>query len=57
MLLSNEELKKIYFGAYEFEETPEGFLKANQYTKAQMVRVLLRCGTRGATLPRRRLWS
>ena len=34
MLLSNEELKKIYFGAYEFEETPDGFLKANQYTKS-----------------------
>ena len=36
MILTNEELKKIYFGAYEFEETPDGFLKANQYTKAQM---------------------
>ena len=36
MILTNEELKKIYFGAYEFEETPDGFIKANQYTKAQM---------------------
>ena len=36
MKLSNEELKKIYFGAYEFEETKEGYLKANQYTKDQM---------------------
>ena len=36
MKLSNEELKKIYFGAYEFEETADGYLKANQYTKEQM---------------------
>ena len=36
MVLSNEELKKIYFGAYEFEETADGYLKANQYSKAQM---------------------
>ncbi len=36
MILSNEELKKIYFGAYEFEETPDGYLKANQYSGPQM---------------------
>ena len=36
MLLSNEELKKIYFGAYSFEETGDGWLQAFQYTKAQM---------------------
>ena len=36
MFLTNEELKKIYFGAYEFEETDDGYLKANQYSKAQM---------------------
>lgn len=36
MLLSNEELKKIYFGAYEFEETEEGYLQAFQYSKKQV---------------------
>ena len=36
MVLTNEELKKIYFGAYSFEETPDGYLKANQHTKEQM---------------------
>ena len=36
MKLTNDELKKIYFGAYEFEELPDGYLKANQYSKAQM---------------------
>ena len=36
MILTNEELKKLYFGAYEFEETEDGYLKANQYSKAQM---------------------
>ena len=35
MILTNEELKKIYFGAYEFEER-DGYLKANQYSKPQM---------------------
>ena len=33
MKLTNEELKKIYCGALYFED---GYLKANQYTKAQM---------------------
>ncbi len=36
MLLSNEELKSIYFGAYFFEETGDGWLQAFQYSKAQM---------------------
>ena len=36
MRLTNEELKKIYCGALYFEETEEGYLKANQYTKPQM---------------------
>ena len=35
MRLTNEELKKIYVGAYRFEETGDGFLQAFQYTKAQ----------------------
>ena len=35
MKLSNEELKKYYFGAYRFEETEDGYLQAFQYTKAQ----------------------
>lgn len=36
MVLKNEELKKIYFGAYSFEETLDGYLQAYQYTKEQM---------------------
>ena len=36
MTLSNEELKKIYFGAYEFEETADGYLQAFQYNKDQI---------------------
>lgn len=35
MKLTNEELKKIYFGAYRFEETKDGFLQAFQYNKQQ----------------------
>lgn len=35
MRLSNEELKKIYFGAYSFNETADGYLMAHQYTKEQ----------------------
>ena len=34
--LSNEELKKIYFGGYSFRETEDGWLQAFQYTEAQM---------------------
>ena len=36
MVLTNEELKKIYFGAYEFKETEGGYLQAFQYTKKQI---------------------
>lgn len=36
MILSNEELEKIYTGVYFFEETGDGYLKACQYSKAQM---------------------
>lgn len=36
MILSNEELKKIYTGVYKFEETEDGYLKACQYSKSQM---------------------
>lgn len=36
MILTNEELKKIYFGAYEFFEVEDGYLKACQYSATQM---------------------
>ena len=36
MVLTNEELKEIYFGAYEFEETEDGYLQAFQYSKEQI---------------------
>lgn len=36
MVLTNEELKTIYTGAYRFTETEDGYLKACQYSKAQM---------------------
>ena len=36
MILSNEELKNIYFGAYEFEETSDGYLQSFQYSKEQV---------------------
>ena len=36
MTLTNEELKKIYFGAYEFEEVEDGYLQAFQYSKKQI---------------------
>ena len=36
MVLTNEELKKIYFGAYEFEETKDGYLQSFQYSKKQI---------------------
>ncbi len=36
MVLTNEELKELYFGAYEFEETKDGYLQAFQYSKRQM---------------------
>lgn len=34
MKLSNEQLKKIYFGAYEFVET-DGYLRAYQFNEKQ----------------------
>lgn len=36
MHLNNEQLKEIYFGAYEFEETADGYLQAFQYSKDQI---------------------
>ena len=36
MILTNEELKKIYFGAYSFDETDDGYLQAFQYSKDQI---------------------
>ena len=36
MVLTNEELKDIYFGAYEFKETEEGYIQAFQYTRKQI---------------------
>ncbi len=36
MKLTNDELQKIYFGAYFFEETEDGYLRAYQYSKPQM---------------------
>ena len=36
MVLSNKELQDIYFGAYEFEETADGYLQAFQYSKPQV---------------------
>ena len=36
MKLSNEQLKKIYYGAYSFSETEDGYLQAFQYTQQQM---------------------
>ncbi len=35
MHLTTDELKKIYFGAYEFAETEDGFLQAFQYSLPQ----------------------
>lgn len=35
MKLSNKELQNIFFGAYNFSETADGYLMAHQYTKAQ----------------------
>ena len=33
---ANKELKKVYFGAYSFAETEDGWLQAFQYSEAQM---------------------
>lgn len=35
MLLTNQELQRIYFGAYRFTETEDGYLMAHQYTEKQ----------------------
>ena len=34
--MTNDELRKIWFGAYSFHETPDGWLQAFQYSDAQM---------------------
>ena len=34
--MSNEEIKKLYHGAYRFKETEDGYLLGLQYTKEQM---------------------
>ena len=34
--MTNRELQDIYFGAYFFEETEDGYLQAFQYSKKQM---------------------
>lgn len=36
MRLTNEELKKIYFGAYSFQEREDGYLQSFQYSQSQM---------------------
>lgn len=36
MKLTNEQLKEIYFGAYNFTETDDGYLQAFQYTQDQI---------------------
>ena len=36
MKLDNETLKSIYFGAYSFKETDDGYLQAFQYSDAQI---------------------
>lgn len=36
MILSLEELKSIYYGAYSFEETEDGYLRAYQYSAPQI---------------------
>ena len=35
MRLTNEQLKNIYFGAYRFEETQDGYLQSFQYSESQ----------------------
>lgn len=34
--MNNQELRRIYFGAYSFRETTDGYLQAFQYSDAQM---------------------
>ena len=59
MRLTNEELKNIYFGAYSYEDTKDGYLQAFQYTKAQMdyFKKTSEFCTIGAWPPQRRPWS
>lgn len=35
MRINNEDLKKIYYGAYRFTETSDGYLMAHQYSEEQ----------------------
>ena len=35
MIVTNEQLKTIYFGAYKFKETDDGYLQAFQYSEKQ----------------------
>lgn len=54
MLLANEQLKSIYFGALHFKETEDGYLQAFQYTDSQMDYSAIRpspSGMRGAMPP------
>ena len=34
--MTNQELQRIFFGAYSFQETADGWLQAFQYSEAQM---------------------
>ncbi len=34
--MTNKELQSIYFGAYTFDETEDGWLQAFQYSKEQV---------------------
>ena len=34
--MTNNELKELYFGAYSFKETEDGYLQAFQYSDEQM---------------------
>jgi len=36
MIITNEELKKYYYGAYSFKDVEDGYLQAFQYTDEQM---------------------
>lgn len=36
MIVTNEQLKTIYFGAYKFKETDDGYLQAFQYSEKQI---------------------
>ena len=36
MKLTNDQLKSIYYGAYSFKETEDGYLQAFQHSQEQM---------------------